>query len=117
MKPSSSILSLIVAAVALTTAGCRSVPPPTPIAQLNPQQTHGYQVYQSACASCHYDRQTGDLHGPALIGIYKKPYLPSGAPANDDRVTQCIQRGRGMMPPIPLGDQEMQDLLAYMHTL
>ncbi|HEY0307688.1 MAG TPA: cytochrome c [Acidobacteriaceae bacterium] len=115
MKKLLAITSAIVLAVAA--AGCRSVPPPTPIEQLNSQQTHGYQVYQAACASCHYDRQTGDLHGPALIGMYKKPYLPSGAPANDDRVMQSIQHGRGMMPPIPLGDQEMQDLLAYMHTL
>jgi len=107
----------IVPAIALLLAGCHSVPPPTPLAQLNEQQTRGYQVYQSACASCHYDRQAGDLHGPALIGIYKKAYMPSGAPANDDRVTETIAHGRGMMPPVPLNDQEMQDLLAYMHTL
>ncbi|MDR3736575.1 MAG: cytochrome c [Acidobacteriaceae bacterium] len=111
------ISSAIVLMTALLLAGCRSVSPPTPLEQLNAQQLQGYRVYQTACASCHYDRRTGDLHGPALIGMYKKPYLPSGAPANDERVAQAILHGRGMMPPIPLNDQEMQDLIAYMHTL
>jgi mono/diheme cytochrome c family protein len=103
--------------LAVAAAGCRSVPPPTPLEQLNAQQTQGYRVYQTACASCHYDRKAGDLHGPALIGMYKKPYLPSGAPANDERVAQAILHGRNMMPPIQLNEQEMQDLIAYMHTL
>jgi mono/diheme cytochrome c family protein len=88
-----------------------------PLEQLNARQMQGYRVYQSACASCHYDRKTGDLHGPSLLGMYKKPYLPSGAPANDDRVTEAIVHGHNMMPPIPLDDQQMQDLMAYMHTL
>ena len=35
---------------------------------------------------------------PDLQGLYKQQYLPSGAPANDDRVTSAILHGRGMMP-------------------
>src|SRR5579875_1575809 len=80
--------------------GCRSVPPPTPLDQLNDQQLRGHAVFQSRCGACHYDRQSGSLHGPSLEGIFKKQYLPSGAPANDERVTATILHGRNMMPPM-----------------
>ena len=52
-----------------------------------------------------------------MLGIYKKEYLPSGAPANDDRVNVVIAQGHGMMPAINLEPQDTQDLIAYLHTL
>jgi len=98
--------------------GCHSTPPPTPLEQLNAQQARGYQDFQVHCAQCHYDRQPGPLHGPSLMGVFKKPYLPSGAPANDDRVNATILHGRNLMPPQPqLDPQDVNDLLAYLHTL
>lgn len=109
-----------VVVVAAAVAGCRGgYPPPTPLTELNPQQRAGHGVFQARCAQCHYDRQSGDLHGPSLMSLYKKPYLPSGAPANDDRVTATILHGRTMMPPMgdTLGPGELDDLLAYLHTL
>lgn len=101
---------------------CRSTPPPTPLDQLNPQQTNGYNVFQTHCAQCHYDRHSGSLHGPALAGIYKKPYLPSGAPVSDERVMETVLHGRGLMPAQPNLDPavdpgELDDLVAYLHTL
>ena len=100
-------------------AGCRSTPPPVPIGDLNAQQAHGHAVYQARCAVCHYDRQTGALHGPSLLGVYKKQALPSGAPANDDRVTATILHGRNLMPAMgnTMDAQDLDDLLAYLHTL
>jgi mono/diheme cytochrome c family protein len=99
--------------------GCKSVAPPTPIADLNEQQTRGHAVFQTHCGVCHYDRQEGALHGPSLVGIYKKPYLPSGATASDERVTATIRFGRTMMPPMgnTMDAQELDDLMAYLHTL
>jgi mono/diheme cytochrome c family protein len=102
--------------------GCHSTPPPTPLSQLNPQQASGHQVFQTHCAQCHYDRETGPLHGPSLLSVFKKPYLPSGAPATDARVTATILHGRQMMPPQPTLDpainpQDLPDLLSYLHTL
>jgi mono/diheme cytochrome c family protein len=98
--------------------GCNSTPPPTPIDQLNAQQTHGYDLFQTRCAQCHYDRIAGSLHGPSLRGVFKKPYLHSGAPANDDRVSATILHGRALMPAQPDTDpQDLNDLLAYLHTL
>lgn len=99
-------------------AGCHSTPPPTPIDQLTPQQTLGHQYFQSHCAQCHYDRQPDPLHGPSLLSLYKKTYLPSGAPANDDRVTAVILHGRNMMPASPdTAATDLQNLLAYLRTL
>ncbi len=100
-------------------AGCRSVPPPKPLDQLTAQEQAGHAVYVERCSLCHYDRQTGSLHGPSLLGIYKKPYLPSGAPANDDRVAATIVHGRNNMPAqgANLTDEDLTQLLAYLHTL
>ncbi len=109
----------IAAAVCGLLTGCRSVPPPKPLDQLTAREQEGHAVYVERCSLCHYDRQTGALHGPSLLGLYKKPYLPSGAPANDDRVTATIVHGRNNMPAqgANLTDQDLSELLAYLHTL
>lgn len=102
----------------LCLAGCDSTPPPTPLTQLNPQQVRGHQVFQAHCAQCHYDRVSDPLHGPPLRGIFKKQYLPSGAPANDERVSATVLHGRNLMPAQPNTDpQDLYDLLTYLHTL
>lgn len=99
--------------------GCKSTSPPVPLSELNAQQMHGHAVFQTRCGLCHYDRQNSALHGPALLWVFKKPYLPSGAPANDERVTATIVNGHGLMPAMgsTLDSQDMDDLLAYLHTL
>jgi mono/diheme cytochrome c family protein len=114
--PALSILCTLSCIFCIT--GCHSTPPPMPLDQLNAQQAHGHQVFQAHCAQCHYDRVTGPLHGPSLLGVFKKTYLPSGAPANDERVTATILQGRSLMPAQPNTDpQDLEDLLAYLHTL
>ncbi len=113
------IFSAIAIAACIALAGCHSLPPPTPLDQLNPAQTHGYQVFQTRCAQCHHDRDDDPLHGPGLAGIYQKKYLPSGAPANDERVLNTLMHGRNNMPAVgrQMDDLETADLLAYLHTL
>lgn len=101
-------------------AGCGpKLAPSKPVSQLTSQEAQGRAIYDQYCASCHYANHTGDLHGPSLFAMYRKKYLPSGAPANDARVTPVILRGRNMMPGFgnQLNDQQLQDLLAYLHTL
>ena len=112
------LLAAAVLAAALLT-GCHSTPPPTPISQLNPQQAAGHAAFDAHCAMCHYDRQTGDLHGPSLLGVFKKPALPSGAAATDERVSATILHGRNNMPAVgpQLAEGDLQDILAYLHTL
>jgi mono/diheme cytochrome c family protein len=111
------LMLLGLATVAL--AGCKSVPPPVPLADLNPQQAHGHVVFQARCGACHYDRKDAPLNGPPMIGIFKKQYLPSGAPANDERVSATILHGRNLMPAQgnTMDQQDLDDLLAYLHTL
>ena len=107
------------AAFAMLTAGCKHAAPPTPLDQLNAQQMSGHAVFQARCATCHADRTDAKLHGPPLLGVFKKPYLPSGAPANDDRVTDTILHGHGLMPAMgnTMDQQDVSDVLAYLHTL
>ncbi len=98
--------------------GCKpDTPPATPLSQLNEQQLRGHQVFQASCSQCHDDRDSDALHGPSMLGVFRKQYLPSGAPANDDRVGATIQEGHGLMPAINIDSQDTQDLLAYLHTL
>jgi mono/diheme cytochrome c family protein len=105
--------------LACALAGCKSAPLPTPLSQLNEQQLEGHAVFETRCGSCHYDRREGGLQGPSLLGVFKQPSLPSGAPANDERVTATILHGRGMMPAMgnTLDQQDLDALLAYLHTL
>jgi len=108
--------SLFLSPLALT--GCKTTAPPLPLDQLDAQQVHGHEYFIAHCGQCHYDRETGPLHGPSLLGIFKKPYLPSGAPANNERVSETILHGHKLMPAEPATDPvDLEDLLAYLHTL
>ena len=87
---------------------------------LNPQQATGRKIYDNYCDRCHRPDSTKGKKGPGLKGVFQHPYLPqTGLPANDDRVTDIIRNGRPDMPGYSqvMSAQDMQDLLAYMHTL
>jgi mono/diheme cytochrome c family protein len=116
--PSRLSSSGLLAAIVMLLAGCHSLPPPTPLDQLNAQQARGHEVFEAHCGQCHYDRVEGSLHGPSLRGVFKKQYLQSGAPANDERVTATVLQGHALMPAQPdMDPQDLDDLLAYLHTL
>lgn len=120
MRRSSFFQAILPSLAAFAMLGCRpALPPPTPLAQLDAAQTHGHQVFETRCAACHYDRREGALHGPSLLGVFKKPTLASGAAATDERVTATIVHGRNMMPALgnQLDSGELDDLLQYLHTL
>ncbi len=105
------------AAFAVALAGCRSLPPSMPASEWTPQEARGAQIYQQACARCHYPTSTRGLHGPGLQALTKLKSMPSGAPPTDERLTDVILHGRQTMPPTPLDDDQLRDLLAYLHTL
>ena len=98
-------------------AGCQSLPPSKPASEWTTQEARGAQVFQAACAKCHYPTSTHGLHGPGLQAITKIKAMPSGAPPTDERLTAVILHGHGTMPGTSLDDQQLQDLLAYLHTL
>src|SRR5579864_1548167 len=86
---------------------------------LNPQQAAGRRVFDNYCARCHEAYSSRGLQGPSLEHMFTKDYLPSGLPANDARVTEVIQYGKSKMPSFGnvLTQQQVKDLLAYLHTL
>ena len=87
---------------------------------LNAQQSSGRRIYDAECDRCHQPYSTRGRKGPGLKGIFQHKYLSlSGLPANDERVADIIRLGRNEMPGFSqkLSPQDMQDLLAYLHTL
>ena len=87
---------------------------------LNPQQSAGRKIYDAECDRCHEPYSTRGKKGPGLKGMFQQKYLSlSGLPANNERVTDIIRLGRKEMPGYSqkLNQQDIQDLLAYLHTL
>lgn len=87
---------------------------------LNPQQAEGRRLYDNYCDRCHEPYSSHGKKGPPLKGVFKQQYLPlSGLPANDDRVSEIVKFGRSKMEGFGrvMSDQQIKDLLAYMHTL
>jgi mono/diheme cytochrome c family protein len=86
---------------------------------LTPQQAQGRRVYDTRCAECHYAYSKRNLRGPSLSGLFKRPNMKNGIPANDDRVSDIILIGRPKMPSFQnkLTQQQFDDLMAYLHTL
>lgn len=87
---------------------------------LNPQQAAGRKLYDNYCDRCHNPYSSRGKKGPSMKGVFKREYLPlSGLPANDDRVTDIIKYGRSKMEGFGqvMTDQQIKDLIAYMHTL
>jgi mono/diheme cytochrome c family protein len=87
---------------------------------LTSQQAAGRRIYDNYCDRCHAPYSSRGRQGPSMKDVFKRQYLPmSGMPANDDRVTDIVRLGRNKMPgfaPV-LSQQQINDLLAYLHTL
>lgn len=87
---------------------------------LNPQQAEGRRLYDNYCDRCHEPYSSRGKKGPPLKGVFKQQYLPlSGLPANDERVAEIVKYGRSKMEGFGrvMTDEQIKDLLAYMHTL
>jgi mono/diheme cytochrome c family protein len=87
---------------------------------LNPQQAAGRKIYDNYCDRCHEPYSSHGKKGPSLKGVFKRQYLSeSGLPANDERVTDIVKYGRAKMEGFGqvMTEQQIKDLLAYLHTL
>ncbi|HEY1940149.1 MAG TPA: cytochrome c [Candidatus Angelobacter sp.] len=119
MKQIASIFLMMITAGLLS--GCGKDPAKMSDAELglNAQQSQGRKVFNIYCMNCHPAYSSKGNKGPGLKKLFKKQYLPSGLTATDEHAMQSILHGRGMMPRFgdQLDQQELQDLLAYLHTL
>jgi mono/diheme cytochrome c family protein len=87
---------------------------------LDPQQAAGRRLYDQHCDRCHEPYSSRDKKGRSLKGVFKREFLPqSGLPANDERVGEIIVTGRNMMPSFgqAMSQEQVKDLLAYLHSL
>ncbi len=87
---------------------------------LTPQQASGRHIYDQYCDRCHAPYSSRKRQGPSLKGAFKRQYFSaSGMPANDDRASDIIRYGRDKMTGYGqvLTQEQINDLLAYLHTL
>ena len=120
-KPTSRCVLLVLILIAIATlVGCEAEPRKSDAELgLTPQQARGRRVYDAHCAECHYAYSSRDLRGPSMHGLFKKKFMTSGIPANDERVIDIIELGRAKMPGFQnkLTVEQIADLMAYLHTL
>ncbi len=87
--------------------------------KLSPTEAAGRHLFDRQCGGCHEPYRSRPLKGPSLKGVFQRPYLHNGMPANDERVRQIFLYGRAQMPAFgrALTPDQMDELLAYLHTL
>lgn len=81
----------------------------------------GDHLFKMHCGGCH-GRSRLDLAKvpPDLNGVFHRGILPSGRPATDEVLRSTILTGRsGIMPSFKgsLSDEDIQDIILYLHTL
>jgi mono/diheme cytochrome c family protein len=110
-----------VAALLLGLSACDSMPLRKSDAELGltPTQAIGRRIFDRQCGQCHEAYTSKPLKGPSLMGMYKRPYLKMGAPANDERVREIILVGRAKMPAFnrALTEADVDKVIEYLHTL
>ena len=120
-SPRAWIFAAILAAIGIALlTGCDAEPRKSDAELgLNSQQAYGRRVYDARCAECHYAYSKRNLRGPSLSGLFRKQFMSIGMPANNERVADIILLGRAKMPAFQqkLTQQQLDDLLAYLHTL
>jgi mono/diheme cytochrome c family protein len=87
---------------------------------LNAQQAAGRMLYDNYCDRCHEPYSSRGKKGPSMKGVFKRQYLElSGLPANDERIADIVKYGRSKMEGFGqvMTDEQIKDLIAYMHTL
>jgi len=77
------------------------------------------KVVFEQCAVCHSPDTDEKKVGPPLKGLYKKDKMANGKKPTDATVRTRIDEGGSGMPAYKdmLGDQEKDDLIAYLKTL
>ena len=82
-------------------------------------QADGRHLFDRQCGGCHEAYSSRPLKGPSLQGMFQRPFLKNGMPANDERVNGIIVSGRAKMPAFDrsLTPEQIDEIIAYLHTL
>jgi mono/diheme cytochrome c family protein len=114
-RSSAAVLGLGLIAGAALLAGCSWLGD-----RLTDDETRGQALFAMHCADCHQAAHPElRKQPPKLEGLFQSKTLPSGAPATDAQVRKTIIEGRGTMPAFDqrLSEQDVDDLVKYLHTL
>ncbi|MBI3950584.1 MAG: VOC family protein [Acidobacteria bacterium] len=77
----------------------------------------GKTIFQAQCSLCHKVTEERSV-GPGLKGVLQQPTFSStGEAATEENLKKLILQGTPGMPKIPLAEEEVRDLLAYLKTL
>lgn len=112
----SLLASSLILVVGFAACNAKASKPQRP---LTAPEIRGREIFAANCAVCHNAYKQEPLQGPPLVGMFAKQALPSGLPATDEHVRNTIVSGRRNMPPFNgvLDDKQIDDLLAFLHTL
>ena len=73
------------------------------------QSSAGAKSFETRCAVCHGGDGNGNERAPGMVSF--------AASHTDGESASLIRKGVRAMPPHDIGDVEMRELLAYVHTL
>ena len=95
--------------VAITAAAARSAIDPLPDGEYaDGDKTHGAKLFGERCSACH----APDGQGGIGVNLVERPILYRA-----EDVAASVRGGRGKMPPTPIRDRDLADVLAYLRTL
>jgi len=84
----------------------------------------GKETFEANCSICHNADSEEEKVGPGLKNLFKKPphKMADGTEHKehtDAMIRKQIKEGSSAMPPVgaSFSDKEVDDLLAYLHTL
>jgi cytochrome c len=99
--------------VALAIASCSAV-----AADKKGDPDKGKEVFQQ-CGVCHNADSTDKKMGPGLKGLFSKEKMNNGKKPTEENVRAQIDEGGNGMPAYKemLGDDDKDDLIAYLKTL
>jgi mono/diheme cytochrome c family protein len=73
----------------------------------------GRGIFEQNCVACH--NLTAETKvGPGLAGLFEIQQLPNGEPFSEENLRFWIWNGGGAMPGFPLGDADMDALIAFL---
>jgi mono/diheme cytochrome c family protein len=114
---------VVVAGIGIWSGGCGQAPEVEGSEEVRQAAARGEEVFFTHCAVCHSADTEETIVGPSLKSFFSGSPAPLAdgtvLPQTDAAVRRIIQEGTRNMPPLgeSLTDQQISDVIAYLHTL